>query len=67
MYSFGEICRLLWIRWFSGKDKTTGTGRTHFMSKKRSGIAGFDKEDEERKKLQPLLKLSLAEHSITSI
>lgn len=36
------------------------------MSKKRSGIAGFDKEDEERKKLEPLLKLSLAEHSTTS-
>jgi len=36
------------------------TGRTQFMSKKRSGIAGFYKEDEERKKLQPLLKLSLA-------
>jgi hypothetical protein len=58
----------LWISWFSGKDYTTGmTGRTHFMSKERSGIAGFDKEDEERKKLQPLLKLSLTEHSITSI
>jgi len=57
----------LWIRWFSGKYYTTGmTGRTHFMSKKRSGIAGFDKEDEERKKLEPLLKLSLAEHSTTS-
>jgi hypothetical protein len=50
MSSFGEICRLLWKRWFSGKDYTTRmTGRTHFM---RSGIAGFDKEDEERKKLQ---------------
>jgi len=42
------------------------TDRTHFMSKKRSGIAGFDKENEERKKLHPLLKLSLQEHSITS-
>jgi hypothetical protein len=61
MSSFGEICRLLWIRQFSEKDYTTGmTGRAHFMSKKRSGVAGFDKEDEERKKLQPLLKLSLA-------
>jgi len=68
MSSFGEICRLLWIRWFSGKDYTTGmTGRRHFISKKRNGIAGFDKADQERKKLQPLLKLSLAEHSITSI
>jgi hypothetical protein len=45
MSSFGEICRLLWIRWFNGKDHTTGmSGRTHFMSKKRSGIAGLIKK-----------------------